>query len=289
MIGTPEYMSPEQAEMGGLDIDTRTDVYALGVMLYELLTGALPFDRKELRQAGFAEIQRIIREKEPPRPSTRITQLGPASTEAAANRHTEPRRLASELRGDLDWITMKALEKDRTRRYETANRAGGRRPAPSEQRAGLAGPAEHGLPGEEVRAAASVRRGGRSDRSCCCSSAFAVTMAVQAQRIARERDRANREAETAKQVSQFLVGMFETTNPFEGRGRNVPVGDVLDRGAQRIAAELHDQPEVRATLMDTMGRVYYDLGVYDRAAELVQEALDVPGAHMGSRQPARRR
>jgi non-specific serine/threonine protein kinase/serine/threonine-protein kinase len=121
MIGTPEYMSPEQAEMGGLDIDTRTDVYALGVILYELLTGALPFDRKALRQAGFAEIQRKIREEEPPRPSTRITQHGPASTEAAANRHTEPRRLASELRGDLDRVTMRALEKDRTRRYQTAN------------------------------------------------------------------------------------------------------------------------------------------------------------------------
>jgi len=91
------------------------------VILYELLTGALPFDRKELRQAGFGEIQRTIREKEPPKPSTRITQLGPASTEAAAKRRTEPRRLASELRGDLDWVTMKALEKGRTRRYQTAN------------------------------------------------------------------------------------------------------------------------------------------------------------------------
>ena len=107
---------------------------------------------------------------------------------------------------------------------------------------------------------------------------FGVTMAVQAQRIARERDRANREAETARQVSAFLVGMFETTNPFEGRGRNVPVGDVLDRGAQRIATELQDQPEVRATLMDTMGRVYYDLGVYDKATELVQEGLPIGSA-----------
>jgi serine/threonine protein kinase len=93
LIGTREYMSPEQAEMGGLDVDTRTDIYALGVLLYELLTGALPFDREELRHAGLAEIQRTIREKDPPRPSTRVSLLGAAAREAAQNRHTEPRRL----------------------------------------------------------------------------------------------------------------------------------------------------------------------------------------------------
>jgi non-specific serine/threonine protein kinase/serine/threonine-protein kinase len=272
MIGTPEYMSPEQAEMGGLDIDTRTDVYALGVILYELLTGALPFDRKELRQAGFAEIQRTIREKEPPRPSTRITQLGPASTEAATNRHTEPRRLASELRGDLDWVTMRALEKDRTRRYQTANALA------ADVRHHLSNePVSAGPPGTIYRAGKFVRRH-RFGVAAAATVALllvtlAATMTVQARRIARERDRANREAETAKQVSEFLVGMFETTNPFEGRGKDVPVGDVLDRGAQRIATELRGQPEVRAALMNTMGRVYYDLGVYDKAAELVEEAL----------------
>jgi serine/threonine protein kinase len=121
LIGTPEYMSPEQAEMGSLDVDIRTDVYALGVLLYELLAGALPFDRNEVRVAGIAEIQRIIREKEPPRPSTRVSQLGSASIEVATNRRTEPRRLMGDLRGDLDWITLRALEKDRTRRYQTAN------------------------------------------------------------------------------------------------------------------------------------------------------------------------
>src|SRR5262245_49055547 len=107
LIGTPEYMSPEQAEMTGLDIDTRTDVYALGVILYELLTGALPFDPKELRAAGFDEIRRRIREVDPPRPSTKVSTLGERATESAKRRGTEPARLVSRLKGDLDWITMK--------------------------------------------------------------------------------------------------------------------------------------------------------------------------------------
>jgi serine/threonine protein kinase/WD40 repeat protein len=120
LIGTPEYMSPEQAE-GSLDIDTRTDVYSLGVLLYELLTGTTPFSGKELRSAAYAEIQRIIREVEPPKPSTRLSKSTETLASIAAQRHTEPRKLGSILRGDLDWIVMKALEKDRLRRYETAN------------------------------------------------------------------------------------------------------------------------------------------------------------------------
>jgi serine/threonine protein kinase/tetratricopeptide (TPR) repeat protein len=117
MVGTPAYMSPEQAEMSGLDIDTRSDIYSLGVLLYELLTGTTPLDAKRLRQAGYAEMQRLIRDEEAPRPSTRLSSLGGQATTLANNRGTDPKRLAQLLRSDLDWIVMKALEKDRNRRY----------------------------------------------------------------------------------------------------------------------------------------------------------------------------
>ncbi len=125
IIGTPEYMSPEQAEMGATSIDSRTDVYSLGVVLYELLTGLLPFDPKSLRRAGYAEIQRIIREVDPPKPSTRLTSLrqqppsNPDSAEIARHRHTEIDRLTRELRSELDWIPLVAMRKDRTERYAT--------------------------------------------------------------------------------------------------------------------------------------------------------------------------
>ena len=121
MIGTPAYMSPEQAGMNGLDVDTATDIYSLGVVLYELLVGALPFDPQALRKAGYEEVGRIIREDEPPRPTVKLHGLGPTATEVARRRHTDVRSLERFLRGDLDWITMKALEKDRTRRYASAS------------------------------------------------------------------------------------------------------------------------------------------------------------------------
>ncbi len=121
LIGTPEYMSPEQAEFSGLDVDTRTDIYSLGILLYELLTGTTPFEAKRLRSASYDEICRIIRETEPPKPSTRLSRLGDKLAEVAKCRHVEPGELCRIVRGDLDWIVMKALEKDRTRRYETSS------------------------------------------------------------------------------------------------------------------------------------------------------------------------
>ncbi len=121
VVGTPAYMSPEQAEMTGLNVDTRTDIYSLGVMLYQLLVGVLPFDPKALREAGYSGMMQVIRESDPPRPSTRFSSLGEGSKTSAERRRTEPAKLRSVLEGDLDWVVMKAIEKDRNRRYETAN------------------------------------------------------------------------------------------------------------------------------------------------------------------------
>jgi serine/threonine protein kinase/tetratricopeptide (TPR) repeat protein len=121
MVGTPLYMSPEQAGMSGLDVDTRSDIYSLGVVLYELLTGTTPFDHQRLREVSYDELRRIIREEEPPRPSTRVSTLAQAGTTASAQRRSDPRGLSRLFRGELDWIVMRALEKDRNRRYESAS------------------------------------------------------------------------------------------------------------------------------------------------------------------------
>jgi len=122
LIGTPAYMSPEQATLSSVDVDTRTDIYSLGVLLYELLTSSTPFETEELLKAGLDEIRRVIREQEPLRPSTRLSKMpGADLTTIAQQRQSEPPRLIHTIQGDLDWIVMKALEKDRTRRYETAN------------------------------------------------------------------------------------------------------------------------------------------------------------------------
>jgi eukaryotic-like serine/threonine-protein kinase len=277
LIGTPEYMSPEQAEMTGLDVDTRTDVYALGVMLYELLTGALPFESKELRQAGYDEIRRRIREVDPPRPSTRISTLGDASTESAHNRRTEPSKLVSQIKGDLDWITMKALEKDRTRRYGS----------PAELAADLGRHIRHepvlaGPPSAVYRSRKFVRRHrlgvAVATLAVLSLAGFGVTMAMQARRIAREYTRAER-------VSEFLVDLFKVSDPSEARGNAVTAREILDKGVEKVQRQLSGEPEVMARLMLTMGRVYTSLGLGVKAEPLIRKSVELRRQVLGSEHP----
>jgi eukaryotic-like serine/threonine-protein kinase len=273
LLGTPEYMSPEQAEPWGQDVDTRTDVYSLGVILYQLLTGELPLGSKELRSSSDEELRRKLREVEPLKPSARLTTLGANAGEMARARQTDPGTLRRELHGDLDAITMKALAKERSRRYGT----------PSE----LATDVGRHLRNEPVVArppsrAYRVQKYIQRHRVgvvivsglLVLLTGFAISMAVQARRTARERDRANREAEASKRVVAFMTGMFRGSDPSEARGNTITAREVLDRASKDIETGLGKDPEVRARLLGTMGEVYLNLGLLAQAEPLLRNALE---------------
>jgi tetratricopeptide (TPR) repeat protein len=284
LVGTPEYMSPEQAELTGRNVDTRTDVYSLGLILYELLVGALPFDSKELRRAGFAEILRRIREEDPPRPSTRFRTLGDSLAESARNRKTEPGVLARQLQVDLDWIAMKALEKDQTRRYGSPSDLAAEIGRYLRDEPVLASP-----PSVAYRAGKFARRHragvGIAAGVLLLLLGFAITMTVQARRIARERDRANREAEVSRRVQDFLTGLFQVADPGQARGNSITAREILDKGAKQIDTELGGQPEIQAQLMYTMGFVYTTLGLPGQAQGLLERAVETRRRVLGPEHP----
>jgi len=273
MIGTPAYMSPEQATLTEADIDTRTDVYALGVVLYELLVGERPLEQ-DMRQAGHEAIRRIICEQDPPRPSTRLSSLGDQTTELAAARSCAPRRLRSELRGDLDWITMKALEKERERRYETVN--------------GLAADLRRHLNDDPVTAgpptaAYRVTKFARRHRTGVSLAAvavaalavFAAFSSVQARAIARERDRAEAAGARAEAMNVFLASTLASADPWSGSGRDVTVVQALDAAREQIATAFAGQPEIEASMRTVLGQTYLGLGKLEPATEQIERALAI--------------
>jgi serine/threonine protein kinase/tetratricopeptide (TPR) repeat protein len=274
LIGTPEYMSPEQAEMSGLDIDTRTDIYSLGVLLYELLVGALPFDSDTLRAAGLGEIQRIIRETDPPKASTRLSSLGDFQTTIAKTRNTDPSALRRQLKGDLDWIICKAMEKDRTRRYETVN--------------GLAADIRRHLDNDPVLArppSTTYRVQKMISRHkigfvftvalAVLIVGFAIAMTIASARIAAERDRAEEEAAKATAINAFLQDTLGSANPIEGSDREITVLEALETASDKIEEAFSNQPEVEVVVRHTIGVTYLRLGHYDRAEEMLKSALSV--------------
>jgi serine/threonine protein kinase/tetratricopeptide (TPR) repeat protein len=275
LIGTPEYMSPEQAERSGQDIDTRSDIYSLGVVLYELLTGTLPFDRDRLRSAGLAEVLRVIQDVEPPRPSTRLGEMrtprdpsGAERTtllEVARRRGVDARTLVATLRHDLDWIVMKALAKDRTRRYDSADAF-----AQDLARFLANEPVMAGPPSTAYRMRKFVARNRLTVALCCAVSVAVIgglvgTGASLARALEHQRH-ADAEAAKAKAVNQFLEDMLGAASPVTGDKPGLTVRELVDEAVATLdAGSLHDQPDVEAAVRETLGLTYFSLSLYPAA------------------------
>jgi serine/threonine protein kinase len=295
LVGTFEYMSPEQAEFNALDIDTRSDIYSLGALLYELLTGTTPLTRQRVKEAPLTEVLRLIHEEEPQRPSTRLIETKSALSSVSAQRHMEPSALVKALRGEVDWIVVKCLEKERTRRYETANGL-----ARDIQRYLADEPVEAGPPSAayRLRKLAWKHRHGLATvaalllllvAGAVISGILAVKASRAEKRAVTDRDRARQAEEDAKAVMAFFQDKVLSAERPEGqeggKGTDVTLRQAVDAAEPEIARAFGDRPLVEASIRDTLGETYYYLAEYTKAIQQHERALALRRASLGANHP----
>jgi len=271
VMGTPAYASPEQMSLGVIDVDTRSDVYSLGVVLYELLVGVIPFEIESGKPEALIELRQRIRDLEPARPSVRFSRLGERGKPIAKQRATDARGLIRQLHGDLDWITMKALEKDRTRRYTSPGDL-----ARETQRYLANEPVLAGSPTPAYRLRKFVRRNrvGAAFGGVVATLviAFIVMSIVQLRRVEAERDRATAEAAKSSAINAFLLDTLGSADPWQSGGK-VDLAGALKQAAAKVDTSFKDQPLIAAAVRQTIGRVYASLGQLDEAGKLFDSAL----------------